>query len=135
MPFVRVLKQRTEGDCGIVALAMLLSRSYEDILEALSRIKHGPVHPHRRGIYIRDIVRVAEDLGMPLRGKRKADLEQDFGILSLHTLANRSGKEHVTFLRWGLILDDGEIWEPDAYMAHYEAHVKQILVPVTEVNP
>lgn len=105
LPYVVVIEQRSLEDCAIAALAMLLGRTYEDVLDVAARVVQ---RPHRRGMWLTDLIAVAGELGVSLVRKRRADLDEDIGILSVET--NRG--PHVVVLRAGVVIDpsDHAVW-------------------------
>jgi hypothetical protein len=125
LPFTRMIAQRGVGDCAVVALAMLTHQTYEEVLTVATALRR---FPHRRGLYVKDIIAIAKQLGMPLRRHRRYDLEHMMGLLVVSCRANRVAPQHIVFVRWGLIFDDGDVWEPDAYLAHYQATGISMLV-------
>lgn len=108
LPYIRVEPQRTDHDCGIVSLALLTGHSYEDVLEAAVGFLW---NPHRRGMWLSDITKAADTLGVTLKRRRTWDWESAVGILC--------APDHVAVLRWGLIFDDGEVWEADVWVKQY----------------
>lgn len=119
LPMLRVWKQRSSGDCALVALAMYLGVSYEDALGEASQIAD---KPHRKGLFLDQIERAASALGVELKRKRKVDFDNDHGILVVTCKKNREFKDHVVVLRWGLLFDtECDVWEPDAFLEHYDA--------------
>ena len=127
LPVVKVLAQHGQGDCCITALAMLTGLSYDDVLEAASSVLR---KPHRRGMYVSQILATAAVLHLPLVKRRRFDPEHDTGILTVYCRAGRTHSNHVVLLRWGLIFDtaDCEVWEYGAFMAQYAATPKTLLV-------
>jgi hypothetical protein len=112
-PVLRVVTAREHSDCAIVALAMYLGASYEDVLRAvtLSEKHHG-----KRGLWSTGIIRAAKALGHTLKRRRYVDLDNDYGILRL--------PEHAAVLRNGLVIDcDGTVWDADAYLSN--RHLRQ----------
>lgn len=124
-PFIRFVEQRGLGDCTIAVLAMYTGLTYEDVLYAASQVSKAP---HRKGMYLNQIMATAEILGRPLKVCRKFDWSEDSGILDLTCCRGKAHRPHVALLRWCLIFDtDGEVWEPEAYLANYKAKAKALL--------
>jgi hypothetical protein len=124
-PMVRIVTQRSEGDCGICALAMFLEMSYEDVFAAAVTETHSR-RLHHSGMYSRQIKGTAAALGVRLRQRRKWDMETDTGLVILWF--NRQSS-HVALLKCGLIFDtDGTVWEPDAYCIAFNAVPKALYV-------
>lgn len=107
-PIITVVVQRAAADCGVAALAMILGKTYEEILVAC-----GYDNPRvlTDGLWTSELIRIALAFGQPLRRRRKFDLETDFGLLRL--------SDHVVVLKNGLIIDpaDGSVWDVDVYLA------------------
>lgn len=128
LPVVRLGCQRADADCAIVALAMLTGSSYEDIIGLASAFLK---EPHRRGMYLRDVKAIAATLGYRLTYTRKerVNLETDTGLLCVEcSIVKRARPHHMVLLRWGLVFDDSEVWEPEVYMEMYEAKVTSLLM-------
>ena len=112
---LRMVPQRTEGDCTIVALAMFLGENYEDVLAMAAASQDFQVH--HDGMYNRQVKQVAECFGVHLVEKHKWDEEEADGILSLKNPKTHAC--HVVVLRYGLIFDgDLGVWEPSVYYQH-----------------
>jgi hypothetical protein len=110
-PLLYMTTQRHSGDCGVAALAMCLGVSYEDALLALG----GEVPTVlRRGVWMVELQRAADRLGMPMTLKRRCDLEMDDGVLQV--MYRRGKDQHVVLLREGLVFDtDTSVWRPEDY--------------------
>lgn len=110
-PLVYLTIQRHPGDCGVAALAMALSVSYEDALLALG----GEVPTIlRRGVWFPELQRAAARLGCAMRVKRRPDLECDDGILQIKFTGIRD--QHVVLLREGFLFDtDMTAWRSEDY--------------------
>jgi hypothetical protein len=101
----RVVAQREDADCAVAAIAMYAGLSYENVLRAV--VRHEPRFEGRRGLGDRAIRRILDELGAPVRLRRRVDYEDDFGLLRL--------EDHIVLLRNGLVVDDGQIWDVDAW--------------------
>ena len=110
LPIIRVIVQRSSGDCAIATLAMYLGVNYEDILSVASQTVNRPLL-HRAGMWTKDIKATAGALGVSLKMRRTFDPEMADGILVM--------KEHVAILRDGIVIDpsDGTIWDADVYIS------------------
>jgi hypothetical protein len=116
LPFVKIELQQGVADCGITALAMLLGRSYLDVLTAAITKKHP--RPHQAGMHTRQVQAVAKRLGVSLVLRRSWDLEASCGLLSVEKMGAKPDEFnfHMVLLKFGLIFDtDGTVWEPDDY--------------------
>lgn len=111
-PVIQLVRQRSEGDCGIAVLAMYLRLSYEDVLIAAGQIDQ---NIHHKGMWNWQIKETARVLGVPLKQKRKWDLETAEGIL---ILSSTTHYDHVVVLKDGLLFDTELcVWEPDVLFA------------------
>ena len=120
----------TVSDCGICVLATITGKSYEDIVAA--------AHPivgdrWKTGLYTKQLIAVAETLGVKFRVRRKYDLETDSGILTTAITNHIPGREpirenHFVVLIDGRIYDsDLHVWAVDAFKQHYTADFKALL--------
>ncbi len=126
LPCIRVEVSRAPGDCTICALAMLLGKSYEDVLGAAVKMTGG-FRVHHKGMWTREIKRTAKKLGVTLKLKRSVDLEHDEGILSTE---NEDDTQHSVLLSDGMIIEcDGTVWrEPDTYLSVKNQRVLSLLI-------
>src|SRR5579862_2448676 len=123
---LKMVAQRHEGDCTIAALAMFLGETYEDVLSTAAALDTAP---HHRGMWNKQIIKVAEIMGTPLKEKHKWDEEASEGILVLASKNKEDPNTHVVVLHSGLIFDgDLSVWEPSVYYAHYNWKPWAILV-------
>lgn len=123
---MRLVLQRTGGDCGIAALATLIEQTYEDVYVATAAVdkkKRG-----RDGIHLEALCDVAKRLGVTLRLKRLArlNLEEDEGLLLVNwTPGSRHNFKvaHLVVLGHGVIVDpaDGIVLPADEYLARERA--------------
>lgn len=120
-PTLQVIPQRHDMDCGVACLAMLLGKSYEDVLMSF---KHNVV---RSGVTLRQLRHAAKRLGFCLSWSRKlGDLDTETGILCVRSVKWRN--DHLVVLKDGMIVDtDATIWDQDVFMAAYEATPVSIL--------
>jgi hypothetical protein len=106
---------------------MLLGISYEDALLAL-----GGEAPKilRGGVWLTELQRGALRLGVPLKVKRRWDVESDEGIAQIRY---KAGSYHVVVLRAGLFFDTNfDVWEPTDYLRAKKAQTGPLLVRVDE---
>jgi ABC-type bacteriocin/lantibiotic exporter with double-glycine peptidase domain len=95
-PLVSMIPQRHNADCGVAVLAMFLGITYEDALLAI-----GTENPDvlRGGLWLAQLKRASESLGVPLKCKRRWDPDEDDGIAQIllpgpvnHFVLAREGK-------------------------------------------
>jgi ABC-type bacteriocin/lantibiotic exporter with double-glycine peptidase domain len=124
---VKVIAQRKPWDCGVAALAMLLGRPYGDVSASVRRVVVG----YRKGMTIRAMEAVSQDLGTPLKRvyKQKHYLANATGILGLLWGTSRD-KGHWVVVKGGAIVDPdgGEVWDAIDYMTKHEARPATLLV-------
>ena len=117
-----------ENDCAIWALAAFLSKPYEDVLIEAAREDS---MAGRKGLHITQICRIAASFGTTLKLKRKVNLEEDIGILSVWLLDKNGRKHgHVAVLYRGIVIDsvDGTmVWDAEVYCNPERAIVHGIL--------
>jgi ABC-type bacteriocin/lantibiotic exporter with double-glycine peptidase domain len=104
---VTIVRQRAEGDCGIAALAMVVGLAYEDTYIEVAKVD--PRWRGKRGLYNRELVVVAQRLGLELQPTRRFDLDHDDGVLRIRVNGHTSPlHEHGHFVA----LIDGEVGCP-----------------------
>lgn len=125
---LRVVRQRTSGDCGVAALATLLSRThtYEDVqavAATVDRVRHGTC-----GMRVRDLRLVAWQLGLELEWRRRYRLDDDAGLLVVHG-PHTARDGHAVAVYAGLLFDplehQAQPWR--AYQARYNARFATLL--------
>lgn len=99
---MRIVAQRAEGDCGVAALSTLLGAAYEDVYVAVARINR---RRGKRGLCNKDLIQAAAHLGVTLKPKRKADLDEDAGILNVLWNGKYLYRGHFVVLYNGMIVD------------------------------
>ena len=120
-PMLQVIPQRHTMDCAVACLAMVIGKSYEDVLMAFD---HNVI---RYGATIRQTQAAARVLGYRLSWSRKlGDLETDTGILSIRSSNWKT--DHLVVLKDGIIVDtDATLWDQDVFMAAYSAVAMSIM--------
>lgn len=130
IPYLKIVWSKGSdviGDCGICCLGTLTGHTYEDVVVAATKVSPN----WKGGLWLKEMVLIAKDLGMTLRRRRKYDLETDVGILDLE-YRDEKGKRvnHVVVLNAGIVIDsDCTIWDAQAYLNHYKAKAKSLLSP------
>jgi hypothetical protein len=121
-----LVRQRTEGDCGIATWAMLAYVSYEEVqavAATIDRVQRGLC-----GMRVRDLRRVGESLGLELEWKRRYALDEDAGLLVVHG-PHTAPDGHAVAVYGGLLYDPledrSQPWR--AYQARYEARFATLL--------
>jgi ABC-type bacteriocin/lantibiotic exporter with double-glycine peptidase domain len=122
-PIVSMIPQRHDADCGVAVLAMFLGISYEDALLAI-----GPENRNvlRSGLWLRQLCRASDSLGVPLRQKRKWDPEEDDGIVQILL---PGPVNHFVLLREGKFFNTNfTVWLPEDYFKSRKAKPGWLLV-------
>lgn len=122
---MKIAYQRAIGDCGIASLATLIEQSYEDVFLATATVE--TKRQGRNGIFLRQIQKVAERLGIRLVKKRQPNLEDDEGLLVVQWMKgsrHEIGTQHLVAVGHGVIVDpsDGLVLPPDEYLAREHGH-------------
>lgn len=101
---MRIVAQRAEGDCGVAALSTMLGIAYEDAYLAVSKVDRD--RRGKRGLLNREIIAAAGHLGVPMRAKRRPDLDEDEGILCVNWNSRRMKyRGHFVVLYNGMVID------------------------------
>lgn len=116
---VKVISQRSDWDCGVAAIAMLLGVPYKDVLAVVKEM-YDPKQLKRTGLILRQMEEVIENrfgLKVDRRYRRDGYLDGASGILGLNG-GDCAPHGHWVVIKDGLILDPsgGEAWAPDDYM-------------------
>lgn len=113
-----VIRQRTDWDCGVAAIAMLLNIPYNDVAATVRAIITDP-KLKKRGLILYQLEDVIEYHGFKTkRVYRKKDyLEGATGILGLNG-GTMDSAGHWVLLRDGMIVDpsDASVNDPDDYI-------------------
>ena len=121
--------QKSNGDCVIASIAMILGLPYHDVSKVALTVKPAP---HEDGITMKEAQSICKKLVGHLfqsinpKGT-DIDLDSDTGILWL-----RMGRDyHAVVLFEGIVYNpaDGLIWNLHAYLATKKAHVVRLLRP------
>ena len=117
-----------ENDCAIWALSAYTSLPYERVLIEVAREDRVA---GTQGLSIAQITRVARRLGFPLRFRKKPDMEDDIGILSVWLLEKGEQLGHVALLKQGQVIEANQgimIWSVDSYFVAGHAILHGVLV-------
>lgn len=112
------------ADCTIACLQMWTGRPYQEIV-ALS-----PLHAHTRGMYIKDVVKVARAIGHTFRRARRFDLSEDDGLLTLIPVPPNT-IQHIVVLVNGTIMDpyNGRWWlDVEAFLRERRYRPSELLM-------
>ena len=130
IPYLRTVASKgwtALGDCGIAALGTLLSQTYEDVVAVAVRLEI----PWKSGMWGSQMVKIALEFGATLKKRRKYDLEHVTGLVMVNILdfpAKTKRVDHVVVVWRGILIDsDGYVWEPDAFISHYQAKLGELL--------
>lgn len=119
---ITVIPRRRPGDCGLWALSCLLSKPYEEVFLAASKVDR---HIGERGLWMTQIMQIADRLGYPMRQRRSFNLHTSTGILGLY-LGNYG---HVCILKQGQVIDtDLTVTDVECYIKTRRACITSLLV-------
>ncbi len=114
-------RSQGHGDCAVSALELACGVTYETALvAAISVVPDVLTH----GMRMKDIRKAAEFMGFKVRARRKYDLEEDTGILSLYQPhVEESG--HVVYVWEGRIIEPMisrcQLWlSAPAFLSHFK---------------
>lgn len=113
--------QRSDMDCGMICLAMLADRPYQEVRdEALKAIPN----LHTRGMFASELRRIGQRLGLRMV-KRVAWTDDEVGVLDV-TLP-RGGRHFVVFFQ-GILINpaDGLVWDASAYASTRRASYRAL---------
>jgi hypothetical protein len=102
---ISLVRQQAEGDCGVAAIATLLSRThtYDDVRAVVAQ-----VDPHRKGMLglrVREVRQVLERLGLAVEPvRRRWELDTDAGVLLVYGRHTARGG-HYLAAKYGLLWD------------------------------
>jgi ABC-type bacteriocin/lantibiotic exporter with double-glycine peptidase domain len=125
---VTIVRQRSDGDCGVAALAMLLSatHAYEDVYLAAAAVDRD--RKGKDGLTQRELQAVARRLGLTVTPARRYDLGRDAGLLRVYSDAHHAFG-HWVAVRYGLLWDpaDGFATPWRDYALRYTARLATLL--------
>ena len=126
---MKLVMQRANGDCGLAALGTLLELPYEDVYIASAQVDRKT--RGKNGIHMAALMAVAKRLGVLLRLKRTASLDDDEGLLVVNWQPPHKHPfmAHLVALGHGVIVDpaDGIILPADEYLTKYRATAGSLL--------
>jgi hypothetical protein len=129
---IKVTPQRKNWDCGIAALAMLLSKEYADV-SAAGRARFTAERLKRNGMTIYEVEELAELFGFKLKRHYKGNsyLEGKTGILGLNEgKPPKRHNGHWVVLKDGTHIvdpDGGEIWGLEDYLKKFDRRTATLL--------
>ena len=127
--FIELDIQRESGDCCIACLKMLIGKTYPEVITA------APAGSHKSGMTCKAMIAAAATLDVTLRLRRKFDIDEDTGLLSLnpepkYNPGHIKRDEHLVLLLKGMIYDayNGRLWlSTEAYLKHERYSVGTLL--------
>lgn len=116
--------QKTDADCGIAALAMLLNKPYRQVSAAA--IKLAP-RPHKAGLWTSEIIAIAKALGVTLK-RTKWDEDSADDATGILVVAHKK-HAHVVCLFLGIVVNpsNGLLYERETYLKTSGYGVKAFL--------
>lgn len=131
---IKVVEQRSNWDCGVACLGMLLPVSYAE-LSAAARTRFPKVRKFGMAIY--EMIETAELFNHKLKKvyKKKGYLENQTGVLGI--LAPKGSKHLQSGGHWVVLKDgthivdpwDGTVWKLDDYLSKTLGRTATLLIP------
>lgn len=122
-----IVPKRAGGDCAVASLAMILRRSYEEVLLAAAHVDKHVLH---NGLSSSAMVKVCRRFGLRARWHSVRDLDTDIGVLWVSY--RDSTREHAMPLIEGWVYDVDHdpvpMWPHDDFMAANNAVARSLLV-------
>jgi hypothetical protein len=119
---MKLVMQRTSGDCGLSAIATLLEQSYEDVYVAAAAVDRDA--RGRNGIRLRVLQDIGKKLGVSFLLKR-AFADEDEGVLVVNWVKPHGHPfdGHLVALSYGVVADsaDGLILPVEEYLSRSKA--------------
>lgn len=131
--FIEPIFQKDSGDCAICSLAMLLGKPYVSIVEAAPTQYLGRKYrPVKEGLTGKMMIEIAAKFGARLVMRRKYQLDEDTGILTvLKANVRKPTSTHAVVLAKGTIIDpvDARFWpDADIFLEHENYRAGTLLV-------
>lgn len=124
--FIEPLVTKDVGDCTIACLVMWTGKPYPEVIAA------APPNAHKRGMFTKDIIETAAKLGTVFKRRRKFDLHEDDGILTVLPDPTKKGRpDHAVVLINGAVLDpfNGRLWlEVETYLRTEQFRIGTLLM-------
>lgn len=125
---VTLIRQRATGDCGVAALATLVSatRSYDDVARAVATVD--PERVGVCGLTQRQLLAVARRLGLQLQARRRFDLDSEEGLLRVYSEGHHHCG-HWVAVRYRLVWDPNDTFQQPwrEYLVRHGARVGTLL--------
>jgi predicted double-glycine peptidase len=125
MNLFRIVPQRSDWDCGVACLAMLLNIDYETALA-----QSGRTAQVERGLWFSEMIAIAEafDEELVIRRRGRYNIQTATGIVHVYHYTAKHSTSHVVFLHRGLFYEtDGLVWDAKTYLAHEKLRAGSIL--------
>lgn len=122
---VKLVLQRSDGDCAIAAIATLSEQPYEDVFLEAAKVE--PRFRGRSGLFLPHIKAICKRLGMTVQKKdRIGNWEDDDGLLVVTWQKGSrhiAGRDHLVAVSYGIIADsiDGTILPAEEFFARERA--------------
>lgn len=114
-PFLKAEPQRTDGDCGVACLTMLLPHmTYEQVEAVVGATLRRKLPIGKSGLFLKHLEQCAVALDLPVRRLKTYDLDTAFGILDIK-FEREDGDGghtkwgHYVILTGGMILDTNRL--------------------------
>lgn len=124
-PILRVVTQRQQLDCGIACLAMLLGRTYEEVLLVSAQVLPDV---YAAGMTWRQLQAVAKRFGVSTKLNRYWERNPE-SCGALCVSAANWAVQHLVVLKDEIVVDpeDGTLWDLDVYLSVHKATTGYLL--------
>lgn len=126
---IKVVEQRSDWDCGVATLAMLLSRPYADV-SSIARTRFPRVRSNGMTIYEMEEVAELLDHKLERNYRKKGYLENRTGALGILGDKKAVGDGHWVLLKDGTHVVDpsgGTVWKLEDYLAKVKGRTVTLL--------
>jgi hypothetical protein len=114
---IDLVVQRHNWDCAVASLAMLMNLPYEEVLAAAARVA-----ACERGLYLGEIIKVADSLGVVLKKQAPGRYNPltSIGILRVYNDKLKGPSAHV------VVLWEGRVLNPSGYASHVGDYLTEL---------
>lgn len=135
MPPIEIIVQKSLGDCGVAALAMISRIPYQQVYQAASKVEPDVLE---KGLHRTELVETARALGFRTKVLRKFDPEEHEGVISLVRAENhRKNGGHYVVLWNGAVVDpsNGLVWPYEEYLKSVSERFHPVALLVVDHTP
>lgn len=124
---MKLVLQRADGDCALAAIATLSEQPYEDVFLEAAKVE--PLFRGRSGLFIAHYQAICQRLGLRMRQRTLAELDDLIGTEGLLAVKwkrgsrHKAGMYHLVALSYGVVADsfDGLVLPLEEYLLREKA--------------